>query len=465
MREQDVLLLPHQHETVGAQERTIVTIGGVGSGKSLGCIYGFIAEIQRFPYCQPYAIGPTYGNMKEGQLFSLKAMLDELDIEYEQNRSDLSITIDTDRPGGTRVIPWTAEAFRRLKGQAMDIVWGDEAQVWERGHEVFDFIGTRMRPSETARVHHPDHVPRMWLSANPPHSTGHWLYQYFVKKNPPNTRLIRTTTFDNYLLPLREQYIERMRSTMDPQLFAIEVMGEWGDIGVGRVYTQFDDKKNVGTALTLPGGRKIELDYDKAKPHRWTHDFGVSPRVAISFQVIVPPQKIPGYQREIVFVFDEYSMQNGSTFELIGEFTRRNPPESISSLILHGDPAGQTRNSTTGLSDWAMLRDDPRMQAYRGLIERGSAAPLIVDRTNAMNAKLCNAAGDVGIIIHPRCTKLREDLQQTAWKDGTRQLDHGTPAKGLHRTHWSDALGYPVELTWPLTTRHVGVIGHGWSQR
>jgi len=158
-------------------------------------------------------------------------------------------------------------------------------------------------------------------------------------------------------------------------------------------------------------------------------------------------------------VLDEITIDDGSTDLQIAEFVRRYPEDDVSGLTLHGDPAGQTRNSTTAESDWAMLETDPRLKPYAPKIDRGRQSPLVVDRVNATNAKFKNVNGDVGILIHPRCVDLIEDAQKTRWKDGTRILDHGSRTKGLMRTHWTDTLGYPVERIWPIVVRKALAFG------
>ena len=105
------------------------------------------------------------------------------------------------------------------------------------------------------------------------------------------------------------------------------------------------------------------------------------------------------------------------------------------------------------------------MRKYRGSIDRATAAPLVVDRINAVNCKLMNANGEIGVIIHPRCKKLIEDIEQTRWDEKNRKLDHGNPSRGLYRTHWSDAFGYLIHRKWPVTTYGNRILGRGWANR
>jgi len=439
----DLLTLEWQARFLADRSDIRAVIGGVGSGKSLICADELIERAMRYPHARHYIIGASHPAMKEGTIPTFLSRLDEHGYTYSLNRQDLSVTITSGPAKGCRIITWTVanDRWQKLKGQMIDSAWLDECQVWDRGQEAYDFIVNRLRPSEEAQRHHANLECRLWLSANPPHTTSHWLYRYFVKgaKAP----LYQATVFDNVLMPQRDKYVDRLRSQYAPDLFKIEVMGEWGDIGVGVVYSSFARASNVAESFV-----GVPVEFDPRLPIEWCHDFGVVPRVSLLCQT----HKVdaPGYQPEVLVVFDEITQSEGNTADQIAEFVNRYPSDVMSALVLYGDPAGQARNSTTGQSDWSMLAWDERITPYGPTIDRATAPPPIVDRVNGMNAKLCNAKAEVGIVIHPRCEKSIEDLQSTKYKDGTRVLDHGSPSRGVYRTHWSDALGYLVARKWPL---------------
>lgn|GEM_PF-4256959 len=446
--------LPWQIDCLAYEHDVIPIIGGVRSGKSWIAGAKFVKRLQRYSKATGnYIIVPTLKAARHGTLKTFKNTLIDLGLEFKQSLTDLSISVRLGPRLWSQVIVWPESEYERLKGQELDTVWCDEAQVWNSGSDAYDFILTRMSPTPEAIRNHPGMQPQLILSANPPHETSHWLYQYFVK-NKVAPRLFRVGSYENYLLPNREQYLERLRTNLDPELFKIEVMGEWGDLRVGRVYTSFVQEQNVSEAV----------DQDPTLRLIWTHDFGVDPRVALICQVKAGQ---PPYQPLVVHVIDEIRIRNGSTVEMIEEFVRRYPPEKAPRLFLYGDPAGQARNSTTGVSDWGMIQTDERLKKYTEVkFLRRESAPLIVDRVNAVNAKLRNAKGEIGVLIHPRCRYLIEDLQQTRWKEGTRQLDHGSPAKGILLTHLSDALGYFVEREWPLLgSQGLRKIGKGTTVR
>jgi hypothetical protein len=431
MRDIHVLSNTWAAEFHACTEKEAQVVGGVGSGKSQEASAWLIEKAIEFPQARLYYMGAAYPAMREGTAVTLCERLDDYGFAYDFTRSTLDIVIRSGPAKGVRFIPTSAETFRRLKGQLIDFIWADEAQEWLGGSDTiggmaYDFLLSRLRISEAAQKAHPGLKPQIRLTANPPHRTSHWLYQKFVKN--AQGRLFHVTTYDNALLTDRDSYIETLRGSMSPELFDIEVLGKWGNLGVGTVYKGFDQTLHVRSTA-----------YDRTQPLIFTNDFGVDPRVALLIQVRPGGQ---GEQREVAHIVDEISIRNGNTDELIDEFCRRYPPEEVAALEFYGDPAGRARNSTTGATDWQMLEDDPRLVPYVKDFFVASAAPLIVDRVNVTNARLINARGEVGVVIDPSCEKIIDDFQHTAWKDGTRALDHGSKAKGILRTHWTDAFGY-----------------------
>jgi phage FluMu protein Com len=78
--------------------------------------------------------------------------------------------------------------------------------------------------------------------------------------------------------------------------------------------------------------------------------------------------------------------------------------------------------------------------------------PTVRDRIVLVNAQLCNASGDVNLIVSPRCKELIDDFEQVAYEEESTQIDKNKDRK---RTHASDALGY---LVWQQC-RAQGTIG------
>jgi hypothetical protein len=462
--------------------KTGVVIGGLASGKSYSGAEWLIDRALQYPKTQSLIVGASRPMVKDGTLVTFKDRLIDYgflqDKHWKQNLVDLSITmIKGPAKGHTfRVSSVANNAYRSLKSHEYDSIWADELQEWSQGENAFTFLTGRNRNSPQANrkyaYAHADGEtfnpvqPQMRCTANPPWSTSHWVHVKFVM--PPKVldgdsgeeiRVWRVSTFDNYLLPNRREFIELQRRTMSPDRFRIEVLGESGNIGVGRVYTSFFNLRHVARAEITRNHRglpSIGFDglpkRDETKPLLLFHDFGVNPRVAIIAQEHVLQTPIFGFQRSVLYILDEISIRNdGSTELLIEEFVRRYPIAIVDTLEQFGDASGENRNTTTCESDWGLIRNDPRMEPYDASIHKRTKNPGIVNRTNAVNAKLLDAAGNVGMLLHPQVVDTIADFQETHFIEGTRKIDHGNPTKGILRSHWSDAVGYYVEYSFPLS--------------
>jgi hypothetical protein len=82
------------------------------------------------------------------------------------------------------------------------------------------------------------------------------------------------------------------------------------------------------------------------------------------------------------------------------------------------------------------------------------ANPPVRRRVELVNGKLCNAAGDVGLLVDPKCRKLIQDFESVSWVEGTHEIDKQRDSR---LTHLSDALGY---LVWEEYHRTVQTVGY-----
>ena len=92
---------------------------------------------------------------------------------------------------------------------------------------------------------------------------------------------------------------------------------------------------------------------------------------------------------------------------------------------------------------WEIIREEFKTSPYKRNVN-----PAVMNRVNAMNARLCNAKGEVGLVVdQDRCPLLVRDLEQVRNIPGTRELDK---KHNLQLTHASDAIGYFVPYEYPV---------------
>ena len=90
-------------------------------------------------------------------------------------------------------------------------------------------------------------------------------------------------------------------------------------------------------------------------------------------------------------------------------------------------------------------------QLYRPSFHHRSKNPPVKDRVACVNKRLRNQANERHISIDPSCKQLIADLEQVHWKtdvsgNSLSEIDKSDPK----RTHLSDALGYMIELEFPM---------------
>jgi hypothetical protein len=142
-------------------------------------------------------------------------------------------------------------------------------------------------------------------------------------------------------------------------------------------------------------------------------------------------------QGETFYVIDEIQLYSSNTDELSSEIKSRYPKSKI---WVYPDPAGSARSTkSNGRSDHDIL-------ANAGFIVKAPRSHTPVrDRINAVNARLCSAAGVRHLFISPKCKYVIQCLERQVYKEGSNAI----PDKGEF-DHMNDALGYAIDFIWPI---------------
>ncbi len=251
-----------------------------------------------------------------------------------------------------------------------------------------------------------------------------WLYDLYMLGQDPKKQRAGTwhswqfPTITSPFIPAAE--IEQARSDMDEKSFKQEFEASFETMS-GRVYYQFDRHVHVQ-----------ECEYDPRKPIWIGQDFNIDPMSSVIMQL---------QDDGTVHVVDEIVMFSSNTQEVYEELERRYW-EKLNQVTIYPDPAGAYRGHGRGESDLDILRNDgagfTRMRYRR-------KHPRIADRVNAVNRMLKTASGKIGLRIDHKCKGLIQSLEQTIYKEGSREVDK---AKSVE--HSADALGYCIELEFPV---------------
>jgi len=218
------------------------------------------------------------------------------------------------------------------------------------------------------------------------------------------------TTLEGGFVPKEE--IELAKRTMDEVVFRQEFEGSFETTGNRAAYN-FDR----GTHCTKSGELSSYL--------WWGVDFNVDFMTAVL---------ACQYTDGTVHFFDELRLKNSNTEEIALAMKKIAP-----NIECYPDPAGKARSTTSRRSDHQILRD------HGFLIRAKKAHPSHIDRLNALNRKLKDAEGKVGMTIDPSCVYLIKDLEQCQ-----RDKKGGLAKDNMELTHALDACSYAISHKFPI---------------
>lgn len=242
---------------------------------------------------------------------------------------------------------------------------------------------------------------------------------------------------------LDPEEIEAARSEMDELTFKQEYEGSFINFS-GQAYYNFSER------------HKGKTSYNSRHPIGFCFDFNVAPGVAVIVQekakFDINGNQIKGSQKTEC-IGEVYIPRNSNTIavcrKLISMFKNHR-----SKIFIYGDSTGGMKGSAKVLgSDWDLVKKVLTPAFGSQLIWKVPRAnPRERQRINAVNSRLRNSTGYIGIIIDPiKCKYLVKDLE------GVQLLEGGSgeinKIKSPELTHISDALGYYIVSEFPVINR------------
>jgi hypothetical protein len=230
------------------------------------------------------------------------------------------------------------------------------------------------------------------------------------------------------ILPPEE--IASARRQMDPRLFEQEMLGKFILTG-GRAFPDFNPGVHVQPAV-----------YSSELPICWSLDFNVNPMCSGILQ---------HHQGKIVML-EELVLPDSKTDLAATAFLDRAAERgwNLEGLHIYGDATGKCRDSTSGLSDWIIIKNRLAHLSPKMCVPRGN--PAIKETINAINAKLKSADETVSLHVDPGCRQLINDFRNALWPSPTL----------LHEEHSLAWLRYFVHREYPIRLdkkKRMGTIG------
>jgi hypothetical protein len=371
-------------------------------GRRFGKTYLAIRELARFarhPNAVCWYIAPTRMQGKGIVWEELKDRLSALNWVAKTNESELTITL----VNGSEISIKSADAYDRMRGFSVDFC------VFDEFADMDPEVWTVCRPTLSDKQGH------AFFIGTPKGGRSSWAYDIYTAdiKNPDAWQSWTFSTLDGgRVLP---EEIEAAKQDMPDKMFRQEYMATWEEAS-GQIYYAFDRKLNVK-----------EPEYLNTDILYIGTDFNISPLCAV----------VAVRQGETFYVIDEIQLYSSNTDELTSEIKSRYPKSKI---WVYPDPAGSARSTkSNGRSDHDIL-------ANAGFIVKAPRSHTPVrDRINAVNARLCSAAGVRQLFISPKCKYVIQCLERQVYKEGSNAI----PDKGEF-DHMNDALGYAIDYIWPI---------------
>jgi hypothetical protein len=333
---------------------------------------------------------------------------------------------------GTEVKCWSADAYERLRGSGQYLVIADEIVTWSvPGGSIQDAfesvieptVVTRWSPKQAKKFGAPS--PGRILIPSTPKGRDYF-YDLSVREITDDRWKTFSFTYKDTPL-LSEEEIEKTKKHMDPVKFAREYLASFEESGAN-VFHSFDRRVHLDPNLEYFGEDEVV-------------------HAAIDFNIALNCTSFSAIRGNQLHVLDEHQGA-ANTEELAKVILKKFPKNKV---ICYPDPSGRSRKTSApiGVTDFSILREHFEVLAR-------SKAPPTVDSVAAVNRKLMNAAGDVDMFIHPRCSGFTNSLERTVWVEN--RPESATIDKSMNTEHFSDGIRYLIEYLWPVTNTRPVVI-------
>ena len=419
-------LKPHQHQydLWNSSARFKLIFAARRSGKTtVACRYLVMALWDAYTNPKTHtdvrflAAAPTRQQTKKVFWSKLKDLIPSDWIE-SINETELSVKT----LWGAEIICLGMDAPNRAEGVGYDGVVLDEAADM-RLHEVWD---RHLLPALG------DRQGWAWIMGTPDRDgVGQVRYEELVNEAKQD----RTGKYAFFTWPsadiLPPDEIEMARKTLSPEIFRQEYLGEFV-FSSGRAFPDFDPQIHVKP-----------IGYDPSLPLCWSLDFNIAADKPASSLII---QSHKGEIR----IIDEMMLNQVQTSIVCETFLDRAEKNKwdLNNLQLYGDATGNAKDSSSGRSDWMIIKNS--LKNINGLKTKvGLSNPLIKDTINAVNARIKSADGQSHLIIDPHCTQIVKDLRSALWPGD------------LEPFHCLSAFRYYVHSEFPIKRDRIvmGTVG------
>jgi phage terminase large subunit len=381
-------LLPKQWEFISAPEKYVAFIGGLGTGKTfVGTAFVVKQVIEEGPDVVGFVGAQSHRQLTNTVFPALRRAFESAGITAEWNEAKNTITAN-----GRKIIYNTLDkdSIEAILGTEFGWFWIDESDF--APEYSIKLVKSRLRSPAAKNLY-----GRFTSSPN----GFRVMYDLFMANADKHHRLIRATSYDNPHLP--PSYIADLKKQYTPTEFRQQVMGEFVNLSGGQVYDCFNEEKHV-----------VEFGHREIQSKIYIGlDFNVGQMCAVCVK----------YEDGRFYVFDEIYLKDSNTIGMGQEIAKRFPTYRQDVWIVP-DSTFDTRSVTSEKTSKEILR---RM----GFQIMPTRNPYIGERQMALNAAFWNEGKDaLRMLIHPRCGRLRKELNTLTAADKEGDVSHLAVALG-----------------------------------
>lgn len=388
----------------------LAIVSGFGAGKSYTLASTAVVLLMKYPGMSVGVYSATFDLLKLINITQISAILEQMNLKYTINKSDMIITVH----GYGRVIFRSLDNPARIIGYEHAFALIDELDTLpkKKAEHAWNMVIARNRQKL------PDGMRNKVGVFTTPEGYR-FVYHRWEKEQKKGYKLIRARTVDNIHLP--DEYVDNLRDTYSEALIEAYLNGEFVNLNGTPVYSSFD--------------RKIHDTKVVPKPHEDLHigmDFNVEHMAAIVHVI----------RNDIMYAVDEF-VELFDTPEMIDVIDSAYSMNGVRQhkIYVYPDSSGKNRKPSD-----ASVSDISQLKLARFRVRARSANPTIKDRVSAMNYGFKHQQYFVNT---DKCPEYTEDLEQQVY------TDNGLPDKTAGDDHNPDAGGYCRHFLYPVRKRET----------
>jgi hypothetical protein len=404
-------LHPKQMEVYLDPHRFRVMVAGRRFGKSFLSRIELIAAAIKKPNQNVWYVAPTYRMAKQIMWGDL---LDALPRKWVVKQNETNLTLEL--VNGSRIELKGADKPDSLRGVGLNFLVMDEYQ------DISEETWTRvLRPTLA------DKNGSLLCIGTP--KAYNSLYKLYKLGQPGGSKEWKSWQFPTSLSPfIPYAELEAAKKDMDEKSYQQEFEASFTTM-TGRVYYPFSREHHIRNC-----------PFNEGLPIWVGMDFNIDPMSA----VILQPQ--PNGE---VWAVSEVVKVSSNTEEMCQELERRYYRWQ-DRVTIYPDPAGGARQHARGETDLDIMRE----HGFKRIKYR-KQHPAVADRVNSVNRMLMSAEGTIRLFVDPSCKHLINSLEQTIYLPNSRDID-----KAVNVEHSTDALGYAIEIEYPMKKIHITGYSH-----